>query len=167
MGARFDDVVGPDVTATLRPQSQARAVPDAATLGLPGRDLQPLTPPDPLHALVVDQPASRLQQGADLAIAGAAIPLGQRDEVGCQCRLVLSTARHLALRRAVLPERSTGPALGHLHRLNDVLDTCTPARGARKFPRAACCRISLSNVRSAIALRSRWFSISKSFIRRT
>ncbi|GAB6845273.1 hypothetical protein JCM2811A_42750 [Methylorubrum rhodinum] len=42
MGARLDEVVGPDVIATLRPQSQAGTVPipDTVALGLPGRDLQ-------------------------------------------------------------------------------------------------------------------------------
>jgi hypothetical protein len=169
MGARFDKVVGPDVIAVLRPQSQARAVPipDAATLGLPGRDLHPLAPPDPLHPLVVDPPAGRLQQGADLPIAVAAVLLSQRDEVAGQRGFVVYAPRYLTLCRAVLPERPAGPTLGYLHRLDDVLDTCTAARGAGQFPRAASCRISLSRVRSAIALRSRWFSTSKSFIRRT
>src|SRR5918994_7444726 len=37
----------------------------------------------------------------------------------------------------------------------------------KKFPRAASCRISLSSVRSAIALRSRVFSVSRSFSRLT
>ena len=50
MRARFDEVVGPDVIAMLRPQPQARAVPvpNAVTLGLPSWDLQPLAPPDPV-----------------------------------------------------------------------------------------------------------------------
>jgi len=158
-----------DRETMLCSQSQAGAipVPDAATLGLLGRDLQAFLPPDPLHALVVDQPAGGLQQCADLPIAVAALPRRQLDEIGCQGGLVVSAPRRFALRRTMLPERPAGPALGHLHRLHNVLDTGAAARGAQKFPRAASCRISLSSVRSAIALRSRWFSTSRSFIRRT
>lgn len=77
MGASLDEIVGPDVIAMLRSQSQEGAIPipDAATLGLLGRDLQAFLPPDPLHALVVDQRAGCLEQCADLPIAVAAIPL--------------------------------------------------------------------------------------------
>lgn len=43
MRARLDEVVGPDVIAMLRPQSQARAVPipDTAALGLPAGTFSP------------------------------------------------------------------------------------------------------------------------------
>ncbi len=45
-------------------------------------------------------------------------------------------------------------------------DAGASARGAGQVPRAASCsRISLSSVRSAIAFRSRWFSVSRSFMR--
>ena len=112
--AGFDKVVGPDVIATLRPQSQAGTipVPDAAALGLPRRDLQPLAPPDPFDPLVVDEPARRLQQCTDLPVAVAPVLASQFHEVGCQRGLILSSPRHLALRRAMLPERPTGAALG-------------------------------------------------------
>lgn len=77
MGPHLAKVIGPDVIARLRWQSQARAVPvpDAATLGLPGRDLQAFAPPDGLDPLVVDQPTGRLQHGADLPVAVAAVLL--------------------------------------------------------------------------------------------
>jgi hypothetical protein len=69
----------------------------AATLGLLGRDLQTLTPPDPLHALVVHNPARIAQQGRDRPVAIAAISARQLDEVGRELLLVVSAPRHLAL----------------------------------------------------------------------
>ncbi|ACL62891.1 hypothetical protein Mnod_7864 (plasmid) [Methylobacterium nodulans ORS 2060] len=72
-----------------------------------------------------------------------------------------------ALRRAMLTERATGAALGDRQHGPDMLDAGAAARGAQKFPRASSCRISLSSVRSAIALRRRAFSVSNSLIRRT
>src|SRR5215210_7096884 len=69
MRARLDEVIRPHVIAVLRAKADAGAVvvPDPPPLGLLGRDLQTLTSPDPLHALVVDEPPGRLQQRADLA----------------------------------------------------------------------------------------------------
>jgi len=73
------------------------------------------------------------QQAGDLAIAVAHILAGQLDHVGCQPFGVLSAPRDLALRRAMLPERRTGAALGDVQMLTDS----APARGAQKFPLAA------------------------------
>ena len=153
----------------LRPQADAGAVgePETSALGLLGRHLQPLTAPDPLDKLVVHEPARITQQRADLAVAVAPVLAGELDEVGRQGRLVVAAPRHLALRRAVLAERPTGAALGDVPDVRDRLDASAPARGAQKFPRDASCRMSLSSVRSAMALRSRWFSTSRSFMRRT
>ena len=169
MRAGFDEVIRPDVVAAPRAKTKAGAVvvPDPPSFGLLDRDLQALTPPDPFDALVVDAPPGRLQQRADLAVAIAPILLGQRHEVGRQCFFVITAPRDLALCRAMLTEGPTGATLGDVQDVDDVLDTGASARGAQKFPRDASCRISLSSVRSAIALRSRWFSVSRSFIRRT
>jgi len=92
--------------------------------------LQPLASPDPLDPLVVDEPARLLQQPGDLAIAVAAILPGKRDGIGGETFLVIAAPRHLALCRAVLPERRTGAALGDMHDLSDLLDTGTATRGA-------------------------------------
>ena len=167
--AGLDEVVRPYVIAVFRAKTNTGAVvvPDPPPLGLLGRHFQPLTPPDPLDALVVDEPPGRLQQRADLAVAVAPVLLGQRHKIGRQRLFVVPAPRYLAVRRAMLSERPTGAALGNGHRPHNVLDTGAPARGAQKFPRDASCRISLSRVRSAIAFRSRWFSVSRSFIRRT
>ena len=93
-------------------------------------DLQPLTPPDPLDPLVVDDPAGLFQQSGNLAIAIAAILPGQSDQIGCEPFLVGVAPRHLALRRAVLPERCAGAALGDLQTLSNMIDAGAPAGGA-------------------------------------
>src|SRR5215204_5820012 len=59
-------------------------------------------------------------------------------------------------------ERVAQEARRHEPRPGDARET-----RARRFPRVASCRISLSSVRSAIALRSRVFSVSRSFSRLT
>ena len=75
--------------------------------------------------------------------------------------------RRLALRRAMLTERRTHATLGDRQLPSHMLDADPPTRGAYQFPDAASFRISLSSVRSAIALRSRMFSVSRSFRRFT
>ena len=94
-------------------------------------DLQSLTFPDPLHPFVVDDPACLLEQSGDLAIAVATILPGQGDQVGGQPLFIGTAPRHLALRRAVLPERRTGTALGDMHDFFDLLDTRAAACGAQ------------------------------------
>jgi hypothetical protein len=76
VSAVLDKVVRPDVVRALGPQPEAGPVrqPEPAALGLLLGDLQPLTPPDPLHPLVVDHPAGRgPQQLGYLAVAIAAV----------------------------------------------------------------------------------------------
>ena len=108
MGAILDEVIGPDMIALLRPQPDARSVgqPEPAALGLLMGDLQPLALPNTLDPLVVDCPARLAQQPCDLAIAVAAVLLGKLDNIGRQTLLVLTAARDLALRRAMLSERA-------------------------------------------------------------
>jgi hypothetical protein len=133
MGALLEEVVGPHVVGALGSEPDARPViqPQTSPLRLPGGDLQPLASPDPLDPLVVDQPAGPAQQLGDLAIAVAAIPPGQLDDVGGQLLFILTAPRHLALRRAMLPERRTGPALGNRQRVSNMLDAGAPTRGAQ------------------------------------
>src|SRR5262245_34065801 len=102
--------------ALLRPQPDARSVgqPEPAALGLLMRDLQPLALPDTLDPLVVDCPARPAQQFGDLAIAIAAVLPSKLDNIGGETLLVLTAARDLALRRAMLPERRTGATLGDI-----------------------------------------------------
>ena len=85
----------------LGPQAHTRAVgkPQAPTLRLFARHLEPLTPPDALHPLVVDHPAGlRAQQLGNLAIAVAAIGPGQGNDVLGQLGLIMTPLRRLALR---------------------------------------------------------------------
>src|SRR5437879_2482754 len=169
VGAVLDKVVGPDVIAVLRPQPDARSVgqPEPASFGLFMGDLQPLASPDALDPLVVDYPARLAQQPCDLAIAVAAVLLGKLDNIGRQTLLVLTAARDLALRRAMLSERRAGATLGDMQLRSHLLNAGTATRGAWKFPREASCRMSLSSVKSETALRSRLFSSSSSFRRLT
>jgi hypothetical protein len=132
VGAVLDKVVGPDMIAVLRPQSNARSVgqPEPAALGLLGWDLQPLASPDALDPLVVDNPARLAQELGDLAIAIAAVLPGKLDNIGGETLLVVTTARDLALRRAMLPERRTGATLGNMQLHSHLLNAGTATRGA-------------------------------------
>ena len=133
MRAILDEVVGPHVIAMLRSQADARAVrqPQATAFGLLLGDLQALAPPNPLHPLVVDQPACVTQQSCDLAVAIAAILSGKLDDVGRQPLLVIAALRHLALRRAMLTERRTGATLGDAKLTTNMLDAGTATRRAQ------------------------------------
>jgi len=104
--------------------------PQTPALGLLGRDLQPLAPPDPLDPLVVDQPAGPAQQLGNLAVAVAAVLPGQLDDVGGQPGFILTALRDLALRRAMLAERRTGTALGNRQLSSNMLDAGAATRGA-------------------------------------
>ena len=70
------------------------------------------------------------RQCGDLAIAIAAVLPGKLDNIGREMLLVVTTARDLALRRAMLPERRTGAALGNMQLRSHLLDAGTATRGA-------------------------------------
>jgi hypothetical protein len=132
VAAILDKVIGPDVIAVLRPQPDARSVgqPEPASFGLFIGHLQPLASPDALDPLVVDYPARLAQQLGDLAIAIAAVLPGKLDNIGGETLLVLTAARDLALRRAMLAERRTGATLGDMQLRSDLLNAGTATRGA-------------------------------------
>ena len=94
------------------------------------RYFEPLASPDALDPLVVDCPASLAQQFGDLAIAVAAVLPGKLDNIGGETLLGLTTARDLALRRAMLPERRTGATLGNMQLRSHLLNAGTATRGA-------------------------------------
>jgi len=120
------------VVAVFRPQPDAGSVrqPEPPAFGLFAGNLEPLTPPDALDPLVVDQPAGPAQQRCDLAIAVAAVLPGQLDDVGSQPLLVVPAARNLPLGRVMLSERRIGTALGHRQHQPHMIDAGTAARGA-------------------------------------
>src|SRR5262249_51166182 len=132
VGAILDEVIGPDMIALLWPQPDARSVgqPEPAALGLLIRHLQPLALPDTFDPLVVDCPARPAQQRGDLAIPIAAVLPGKLDYIGGETPLVVTTARDLALRRAMLPERRTGATLGDMQLRSHLLNAGTATRGA-------------------------------------
>src|SRR5256884_7471445 len=115
VGAVLDKVVGPDMIAVLRPQPNARSVgqPEPAALGLLVGNLQPLTLPDTLDRLVVDDPARLAQELGDLAIAIAAVLPGELDNNGRETLPGGTTAGDPSLSQAMLPECRTGAPPGH------------------------------------------------------
>src|SRR5262249_36896021 len=79
---------------------------------------------------VVDYPACLAQQPCHLAIAVAAVLLGKLDNIGRQTLLVLTAARGLALRRAMLSERRAGATLGDMQLRSQLLNAGMATRGA-------------------------------------
>jgi hypothetical protein len=114
-------------TAVLSEQAREHG---AGALRLFLGDLQPLASPDPLDPLVIDEPAGPAQQRGDLAIAVATILAGQLDDVGRQPLFVVTAPRDFALRRAMLPERRAGAALGDRQLASNMLDAGAATRGA-------------------------------------
>jgi hypothetical protein len=55
---------------------------------------------------------------------------GKLDNIGCETLLVVTAARDLALRRAMLPERRTGATLGNMQLHSDLLNAGAATRGA-------------------------------------
>ena len=119
------------------------------------------------------QPACR-KKGGDLAVAVAPVLARQRDDVGREPLLVVSPPQRPALRRAMLTERAGRARRPEMFSFRSMCSTHARRRaGPRsfagadlRFPGRPRLRISLSSVRSATALRSRWFSSSSSFMRR-
>src|SRR5262249_16723028 len=97
-------------------------------------------------------------QFGDLAIAIAAVLPSKLDNIGGETLLVLTTARDLALCRAMLPERRTGATLGDMQLRSDLLNAGTATRGALKVLRAASSRMSFSSLKPEPPLPSRLFS---------
>jgi hypothetical protein len=67
----------------------------------------------------------------------------------------------------MLAQDTAGEAFRYAMLGNDVVDTRPAASRAQKFPEAASFKMSFSKVRSEIARRSRWFSVSRDFNRLT
>jgi hypothetical protein len=99
--------------------------------GLSARNFEPLTRPDSLDPLGIDEPARLTQQRCNLAIAIAPVLASQLDDVGGQPLFVIPAPRRLALCRAMLSKRRTGAAFGDGEFPSDMLDAGAPARGAQ------------------------------------
>jgi hypothetical protein len=100
---------------SLGPKTDTRSVvePKTAAFRLLCENLQPLTPPDPLDALLVHRPAGRPQERRNPAVSIAAVLAGKIDNVGGQCRFVIGRPRYLALRGPVLAESLACASLRH------------------------------------------------------
>ena len=128
VGAVLDKVVGLDMIALLRAQPNtirrsARARRAWAAYG------EPSAPHVARYARPA-YPARVAQERGDLAVAIAAVLPSKLDNIGGETPLVVTTARDLALRRAMLPERRTGATLGHMQLRSHLLDAGTATRGA-------------------------------------
>ena len=164
---------------TFRLEAHARSIvqPEPSLLSLLLWDLQPFTSPlaivlgpmadkgSPLNPLVVHVPASVVQQTRHHAITIAAIFVGQFYDIIGQPLFISPALQNLSLGRTVLPQGAAGTTLRHVQLLPYMIDALATTRRAQKFPLAASVNMSLSNVRSDTARRSRWFSFSSSFRR--
>lgn len=91
--------------------------------------------------------------------------VGQFDDDVGQALFVSTVLRRFPLRGSVLTQGAAGTTLRHAKFQPHMIDALTTTRRAQKFPLAASVNMSLSNVRSDTARRSRWFSFSSSFRR--
>src|SRR5664280_1871533 len=108
------EVVSPDVVTVLGTQADAGAIvqPQAASLGLTLRYLEPFSPPDALHALGVDVPAGHLQQPRDALVAVAAEGTCQADHGRRERVLVVAQLRLATLAAAMLAESPASTPFG-------------------------------------------------------
>ncbi len=172
----------PDVSRILGPQPDARAIVEPTT----DRALAGAAAPSDPHPARCARPICgspsipQAKQCRHPAIAIAFVLLGQPDDVFGEPLLVIRPARHLAC-ASIDAARAPGIFAARTPAARGAHDRCiaVAARGLEVSPgiRAmihppdgsltpSSCRISLSNVRSEIARRSRTFSFSRSFIRR-
>ena len=167
MGTVLNKVIRPDMVAPFWPQTDAGSIcqPEAASLGLLLWHFEPLPAPDPLHPLLVHPPADLPQQGGDPPVAIAAILTSQVDDGSGELLLMIRDLGNTALGGPGLADDAAGPALGHAQSLADLIDHLSAPGGACYFPRMASWRMSLSSVRSEMALRRRVFSVSSSLSR--
>jgi hypothetical protein len=126
-------------------------------------NLQPLTTPQALDPLVVHLPSGISQHGGDPAIAVTTIMPGHLYYVLNQLFFVITALRHIAMRRTMLLQYTTGPALRDAELMPNQVDAGPATCGAQNFPFAASVNMSLSSVRSETALRRRSFSFCRRF----
>lgn len=114
-----------------KPDARSVIQPEPPLLRLLLGNLQPLPPPDPFDTLGVHRPAFRPQHRRDPAIAIAAIPGSEPDNVGGQCLFIGSAVRLLALGRTMLAENLAGKPLRDGELRHDMVDAVTTTGGAQ------------------------------------
>ena len=97
-------------------------------LRLLGRHFQSLSPPDPLHPLLVDLPSGLPQKAGHPTISVSPELAGQLHYLHSQRVLIRLDQSHMPLRRSVLPKDPTGAALRYVQPLTHRLYT-GPAAG--------------------------------------
>ena len=147
MGPLRHEVVRPDVVAVLRPAAEARAVrePQPPPLRLFLRHVQPLTSPEPCHALVIHSPAFPPQERRDPSIAIPSILRRQLDESRDQAGLSVGHASSMPVRRPRLPQDSTGPPFRDAQVVSDMVHRLAAAGRAQNVPEATSFKIRLSS----------------------
>ena len=101
-----DKVITPDMVLPARAQADARTVMEIqpAALRLLAWHLQPFDAPQPLHPLVVDTPAFRLEQRGDAPVAITPILAGKPDDILTQRRFVRVVRPAMPLTGSMLPQ---------------------------------------------------------------
>jgi len=127
MGAILNEVVGPNVVWSLRPQSHAGPIvqPKPTLLGLFLWDFKPLPSPNSFYALMIYVPAAIIQHARNHTIAVSSEIFGQRDNILGQPFFIRQTTWHLALRRTMLAEYAANPALRYAEGLPHMINAQT------------------------------------------
>ena len=118
--------------------------------------------PQSLDTHFVDLLACLTKQCRDTAVTILAMLTCQFNHVSNETVLVLTSPRHTTLRRPVLAQHPKGLAFRHSKNFAHMIDKVTTTARAQQFPLATSITISLANVRSETAQRSRPFSFSSS-----
>lgn len=117
---------------TCRLETQARSIiqPEPSLLSLLLWDLQPVTSPNPLHALVVHTPARSVEQTRHHTITITAILVRQLYDIVGQTLLISTALRNFALRGAMMTKCAAGAALGYAQLLPHMIDAFAARRRA-------------------------------------
>ena len=100
VGSSLHEIITPDMLREVRLQPDNRTIiePQSPAFGLFLRDFQPFSAPDPLHSLVIDDPAFVSQQRGHSAITVASILAGQINDPGGQEIFIIGWAFMVSLR---------------------------------------------------------------------
>ena len=120
------------MVAVFWPQPYAGPVfqPEPSLLGLFHGYFQPLTPPQALNALIIDQPTGVSQQSRDPAVSIAAILPRQYDHIRPQTAFVRSAPWTPPLSGAMRAKHTANPAFGYRQHATDMINADTTTRRA-------------------------------------
>ena len=138
MGPLRDKVVGPDVMPIRGASSHAGPIsqPQPPALRLFLGHFQPFPPPQPLHALVIHEPALPTQQPCNPPIAIPAIHRRQLDHPIHQPRFIRRHGARVPVRRPRVADHATGPPLRDRPLAADARHRLPASGRAQKFPEA-------------------------------